>query len=61
MGMTPVSGIMMCARAGDLDPSIVTFLMKKENLSADEIENILNKLVYLAKSSTQLQVLTSFL
>ena len=43
MGMTPVSGIMMCARAGDLDPSIVTFLMKKENLSADEIENILNK------------------
>ena len=43
MGMTPVSGIMMCARAGDLDPSIVTFLMKKENLSADEVENILNK------------------
>jgi len=43
MGFTPVSGIMMCARAGDLDPSIVTFLMKKENLSADEIENILNK------------------
>ncbi len=43
MGMTPVSGIMMCARSGDLDPSIVTFLMKKENLSPDEIENILNK------------------
>lgn len=43
MGMTPVSGIIMCARAGDLDPSIVTFLMKKENLTADEIENILNK------------------
>ena len=35
MGMTPVSGIMMCARAGDLDPSIVTFLMKKENLWPD--------------------------
>jgi len=43
MGMTPVSGIMMCARSGDLDPSIVTYLIKKENLSADEIENILNK------------------
>ena len=43
MGMTPVSGIMMCARSGDLDPSIVTFLMKKENLSPDEIEEILNK------------------
>ena len=43
MGMTPVSGIMMCARSGDLDPSIVTFLMKKEGLSPDEIEDILNK------------------
>ena len=43
MGMTPVSGIMMCARAGDLDPSIVTFLMKKENLNAEQVENILNK------------------
>ena len=43
MGMTPVSGIIMCARAGDLDPSIVTFLMKKDGLSPDEIENILNK------------------
>lgn len=43
MGMTPVAGIMMCARAGDLDPSIVTFLMKKEGLTPDEIETILNK------------------
>ena len=43
MGMTPVSGIMMCARAGDLDPSIVSFLIKKEGLTPDEVENILNK------------------
>ena len=43
MGMTPVSGIMMCARSGDLDPSIVTYFMKKENLTPDEMENILNK------------------
>lgn len=43
MGMTPVSGIMMCARSGDLDPSIVTYLMKKENLTPDEMEKILNK------------------
>lgn len=43
MGMTPVSGIMMCARSGDLDPSIVTFLMKKEGLSPEEVEDILNK------------------
>ena len=43
MGLTPLGGIMMCARSGDLDPSIVTFLMKKENLSPDEMDKILNK------------------
>ena len=43
MGLTPLAGIMMCARSGDLDPSIVTFLMKKENLSPDEMDKILNK------------------
>ena len=43
MGLTPLGGIMMCARSGDLDPSIVTFLMKKENLSSDEMDKILNK------------------
>ena len=43
MGMTPVAGIMMCARSGDLDPSIVTFLMKKEGLTPDEMEHILNQ------------------
>ena len=43
MGLTPLGGIPMCARSGDLDPSIVTYLMKKENLTADEVESILNK------------------
>ena len=43
MGFTPVAGIPMCARSGDLDPSIVTFLMKKEGLTPDEMEAILNK------------------
>ena len=43
MGFTPLAGIAMGTRSGDLDPSIVTFLMKKENLSADEVERILNK------------------
>lgn len=33
----------MGTRSGDLDPSILTYLMKKENLSSMEIENILNK------------------
>ena len=43
MGLTPLGGIMMCARSGDLDPSIVTFLMKKENISPEEMDKILNK------------------
>ena len=43
MGLTPLGGIPMCARSGDLDPSIVTYLMKKENLTPDEMELILNK------------------
>ena len=43
MGLTPLAGIPMVTRAGTLDPSVVTFLMKKENLSIEQIENILNK------------------
>ena len=43
MGFTPLAGIAMGTRSGDLDPSIVTFLMKKEGLTADEVEKILNK------------------
>ena len=42
MGLSPVSGIPMCARSGDLDPSIVTFLMDKENLGTSEIDKVLN-------------------
>ncbi len=43
MGFTPLAGIAMGTRSGDLDPSVVTYLMKKENLTPDEMENILNK------------------
>lgn len=43
LGLTPIGGVPMVTRSGDLDPSVVTFLMKKENLSADEVENVLNK------------------
>ena len=42
MGFTPVAGFCMGTRSGDLDPSIVTFLNKKENISPDEIERVLN-------------------
>ena len=43
MGLTPLGGIPMVTRSGDLDPSILLYLMRKEKLSAEEMENILNK------------------
>jgi acetate kinase len=43
MGFTPLAGTMMGTRSGDIDPSIISFLMKKENLSINAVENILNK------------------
>ena len=43
MGLTPLGGITMVTRSGDLDTSVVTAIMKKENLTADEVESILNK------------------
>ena len=43
MGLTPLGGIPMVTRSGDLDPSVLTYLMKKENLSAQEMEDILKK------------------
>ena len=43
MGLTPLAGIPMGTRSGDVDPSVVTFIMKKEGLTPDEMERILNK------------------
>lgn len=43
MGLTPLGGITMVTRSGDLDPSVVTAIMKKENLTPDEVESVLNK------------------
>ncbi len=43
MGLTPLGGIPMGTRSGDLDPSVITYLMKKENLNPDEMNYILNK------------------
>ena len=43
MGLTPLAGIPMVTRSGDIDPSVVTFIMKKENKTAAEVENLLNK------------------
>jgi len=43
MGLTPLEGIMMGTRCGSIDPAIVPLLMKKENLTADEIDTVMNK------------------
>jgi acetate kinase len=43
MGFTPLAGIMMGTRSGDIDPAIITFLMGKLNKSAEAIIDILNK------------------
>ncbi len=43
MGLTPLEGLMMGTRCGDIDPAIVPFIMKNEGLSADEMDNLMNK------------------
>ncbi len=43
MGLTPLGGIAMGSRSGDLDPSVVTYIMEQENLTPAEMNNILNK------------------
>jgi acetate kinase len=43
MGFTPLAGVPMGTRSGDIDPAIVFFLMEKEHLSIEEISDILNK------------------
>ncbi|MCR8842917.1 acetate kinase [Paenibacillus sp. SC116] len=43
MGMTPLEGLMMGTRSGDLDPAIVPFTMSKEDLTVNEVNSMLNK------------------
>ena len=43
MGLTPLAGIVMGSRCGDIDVSIIPYIMKKENLTIDEVWDILNK------------------
>lgn len=43
MGLTPLEGLIMGTRSGDLDPAIIEFLCHKENKSVDEVLTILNK------------------
>ncbi|MBR5969272.1 MAG: acetate kinase [Lachnospiraceae bacterium] len=43
MGLTPLEGLIMGTRSGDMDPSIVEFICKKENMSVSDMVNVLNK------------------
>ncbi len=43
MGVTPLEGILMGTRCGSIDPAIVPILMKKENLTPDEVDAVMNK------------------
>lgn len=43
MGVTPLEGIMMGTRCGSIDPAIVPIIMKKEGLSPDEMDTVMNK------------------
>ncbi len=43
MGFTPLAGVLMGTRSGDIDPAIVTYIMEKENITAEEVIEILNK------------------
>ena len=43
MGLTPLEGLAMGTRSGDIDPAVIPFIMQKENISAHEVVDILNK------------------
>ncbi|MCD6444061.1 acetate kinase [Candidatus Bathyarchaeota archaeon] len=43
MGFTPLEGLVMATRSGDIDPSLVFFLVRKEGLNVEEVENLLNR------------------
>lgn len=43
MGFTPLEGLIMGTRSGDVDPAVVTFIQDKENLSSEQVNNLLNK------------------
>ena len=43
MGFTPLEGLVMGTRSGDIDPAIIFYLMNKKNLSVDDVDNLLNK------------------
>ena len=60
MGMTPLEGLVMGTRSGDLDPAVVAFIAEKENLSGDQVQALLNAksgLLGLSGSSNDMRAL----
>jgi acetate kinase len=60
MGMTPTGGIPMSTRSGDLDPGVLLYLMRAENMDADGLERLLNResgLAGLADGESDMQAL----
>lgn len=43
MGLTPTEGLMMGTRVGDVDPGALTYLMKRHNMSVDDLQKVINK------------------
>ncbi len=43
MGFTPLEGLMMGTRSGSIDPAIITYIMRRENISFDEMDSVLNR------------------
>ncbi len=60
MGFSPLEGLLMATRSGDVDPAVVTYLQKQAGLSAEEVEQLLNKqsgLLGVSGESHDMQVL----
>lgn len=43
MGFTPLEGLMMGTRSGSIDPAILTYIMRREGISFDEMDAVLNR------------------
>ena len=43
MGLTPTEGLMMGTRCGDVDPGVLTYLMQKHNMTAEQLQKVINK------------------
>jgi acetate kinase len=51
MGLTPIGGVLMSTRSGDLDPGVVTWIGRKEGLTPDQVEDLLSRRAGLAAIS----------